>query len=272
MPAKRGAKPQIQLVSDRTSDTVWAAITILSLPIAAMAFSAMDFHPIAVFLLAACITFVIVVVETIVRGKIWIFQERFKDTFGHPDTPFRILIVAGGVLLILQTFLIVQIFTNPNIDHLMLNVILRKQCERYPGGLTSKICPMFMPVSVTRSYALRYSLEAEALRHIIPTATLGSCAVVPLKEWPKPEPSISVDFFAYCVPWSESGNQDLANAKAAVVQAVMDTKADGFYAARTWSQDDNGQTCNSWIQNKYLIRTLERELTQRKEALLRAYQ
>lgn len=272
MPKSRVQKPTTKAVSDKTSDTVWAAITILSLPIAAMAFSAMDFNPFVAFILAACVTFAIIAIETVVRGKLWIFQDRFKETFGNPETPFRILIVTGGILLILQTLLIVQIFTNPDIDHFMLNVILRKQCDQAQGKLANTICPMFMPVRITGSYALRYSLEKEAMSHLLPTATLGACAIVPLKDWPASADSLNVQFFTYCENWNADGVDNTANSRTAIIQAELDAKTDGFYAARTWSENSDSPICFAMTNDRKLMDALRTELKTRKDALIRANQ
>ncbi len=272
MPTHRGSKTQNKLTADRTSDTIWAAVTILSLPISAMAFTAMDFSPIFSFILGVCITFAIIVIEVLVRGKLWIFQDRFKEAFANPETPFRILIVTGGILLILQTFLIVQIFTNPNIDHFMFNLILRKQCDQNPGTLSDTICPMFMPVRQTPGFALRYSLETQAQQHLIPGSTFASCAVVPTQAWPKLTDGVSVNFFAYCEAWGGTGADGETQTKSALINAELGARPDNFFAVRTWTEDSSSVNFQNLMNDTRLINGLKKELSDRRESMLRILQ
>ncbi|MFZ6015065.1 MAG: hypothetical protein ACOYUZ_01785 [Patescibacteria group bacterium] len=223
---------------DQNSDMIWAAITIISLPVSALSFTALGIHPAVSFILGACVTFVIIIIEALTRGKIWIFQGAFKEIFGHQETAFRILVVAGGLLLILQTFLIIEILSDPKMDYMMLNIIAKKQCDSDNAPLAEIICPIFREISPTKidELPLILSMEQAAKQRLLPNQILGSCAILPLEDLPELKEKLDVRFFAYCLPL-DNQNTKAHEAVMGIINAEFLRDDYGFYKSLTWEQD-----------------------------------
>jgi len=258
--------PKPNLIQDKGSDFVWAAITIVSLPIVALSLTALNFHPIWAFLIACSATLIIIIIEALVRGKLWIFQQRYQNLFEQSDMAFRILIVAGGILLVLQTVLIVEALRNPDFDHVMLNVIIHKQCQKQISPLSNIICPLFTPVSLTNeNFRLNYSLEQASKQHIMPDQ-IGLCVVLPLQNIS--QSSNKIHFLAKCTPWDATLTDQN---HTWLVTADLSRNNQGFYNITGWTMDNQSINYHTIVSDPAIIRQLEDKLALRQEALIRAY-
>ncbi len=255
------------------SDFAWAAVTIISLPVVALSMTSLGLHPALSFLLGASFTFMVIVIEAIIRGKTWIFSETFQDIFGHNETAFRILIVAGGALLILQTAFVIQLLRNPNMDTMLLNLIIQKQCLNNPGPLTDILCPTFQAVTPDhiQQLPLIYSMEQAAKSHLIPTVVFGSCTVVPLDNIKSLEDKINLEFFAYCQPWTKGINGTSEEPVMRIINADFFENDKGFYSPQTWQETKSGQTYSNLTQDQNFLLNLEETLLKRHEETLRMY-
>jgi hypothetical protein len=255
------------------SDFVWAAVTVISLPIVALSLTALGLHPAFSFLLGASFTFLIIITEAITRGKTWIFSQTFQEIFGHHETAFRLLVVIGGVLLILQTVFVLQLLRNPNMDTMLLNLIIKKQCLNNPGPLTDILCPTFQAVTPDhiQNLPLVYSMEQAAKSHLIPTAVFGSCTVVPLDNIKSIEDKIDLEFFAYCQPWTKGLNGDKEKPVTRLIDAEFIQNEQGFYTPQTWQESKTGETYYELTQDQEFLLQLGETLLKRHEETLRMY-
>ncbi|MDF1496994.1 MAG: hypothetical protein P1P90_02945 [Patescibacteria group bacterium] len=255
------------------SDFVWAAVTIMSLPVVAISLTAMGLHPALGFILGGCFTFILIILEAIIRGKTWIFSETFQNIFGHSDTSFRLLIVAGGALLILQTAFVLQLLRNPNMDTMLLNLIIQKQCLNNTGPLTDILCPTFKTVTADRieQLPLIYSMEQAAKSHLIPSAVFGSCAVAPLKDVTQTGDKINLEFFAYCQPWTKGLNGNTEEPVMRIINADFFENDKGFYSPQTWQETKSGTAYNHLTKDQNFLLKLGNTLLKRHEETLRMY-
>jgi len=255
------------------SDFAWAAVTIISLPVVALAMTTLGLHPALSFLLGASFTFLVIVIEAIIRGKTWIFSETFQNVFGHNETAFRLLIVAGGALLILQTAFVLQLLRNPNMDTMLLNLIIQKQCLNNPGPLTDVLCPTFQTLTPDhiQQLPLIYSMEQAAKSHLIPTAVFGSCAVVPLDDIQSLEDKINLEFFAYCQPWTKGLNGYNEEPVMRIISADFFENDKGFYSPQTWQETKGGSLYTQLTADQNFLLNLGNTLLKRHQDTLRMY-
>ena len=265
---KKTKKP---LIEDKGADFIWAALSILSLPLVALSLTAMNWHPLVAFIAGIGATLAIVFIEAVVRGKLWIFQEQHRAVFGHQDTAFRILIVSGGILLFIQTFLILQVLENPNLDRVLLNIVLQKECQAKPGPLTHIICPAFEQQShQQKDFALYYSLEQSAKTKLLPQNVSGACKIKILNQQAQQPDKLNTEFFALCATVQANG-QIGDNIKTSLINAEFLKNNDGFYQPLVWQQDDTSQKYLDLIENDSLIRDLNLQLLQQKRQMISAY-
>ncbi len=246
-----------------TSDTAWAVITIASFPIVALSLAALGWKSYTSFIMACLVALAILFVEALVRGRVWIFQDKFQHIFDHHETPFRILVVTGGVLLILETILLIQFFQNPAMDGYILNLVARKQCYNSQAPFAHLICPIFEKARIPRQeYALDYSMEQAAKSHLLPTALAGSCVTVPISQ-NKGNATCSAEFFAYCQAWKADSCQNTNPGEVAMVTAQFIKNAEGFFVPTSWQEDRQSEEYKKIMGNKDLLQYLEKKLYDR---------
>lgn len=268
---KRTLAPENNTTSG--ADFVWAAVTIVSLPISALSISSLGIHPALSFLLGALITFLVFVVEVITRGKSWIFSDRFHEIFGHQETAFRILVVIGGALLILQTAFVIQLLISPQMDTVLFNLILQKQCQKQQGPLTDLICPAFTAISPGQldKIPLTYSLEQASKDRLLPNAVFSSCAIAPFDNTFYQAQKLDVKFFAFCRAW---GNNSLTEANEPVlrlISATVEKDSQGYYSVLTWQEDKSSEEFQRLINDQKLLLQLNNELVERYGKIIRMY-
>lgn len=246
-----------------TSDTAWAIITIASFPIVALSLAAMGWKSYTAFLMACLATLAILLIEAIVRGRVWIFQKNYQHIFDHEETPFRILVVTGGVLLVLETILLIQFFQNPAMDGYILNLVARKQCNNPQAPFAHLICPIFEKSSIPKQeYALDFSMEQAAKSHLMPTALAGSCITVPVSRT-NADNTCSAKFFAYCQAWKADSCQNSNPGEVALITAQFMKNAEGFFVPTSWQEDRQSDEYKKIMDNRDLLQYLEKKLFDR---------
>ncbi|MDD2785736.1 MAG: hypothetical protein PHS79_02465 [Patescibacteria group bacterium] len=239
---------------------VWAVVSIASFPTVAFSLVAIGWSYFLAFLLACVTMLVILFIEGVVTGKIWIFHEDYRHIFDHQDTPFRILVVTGGVLLVLETLLLIQFFHNPAMDGFVLNIVARKQCGIRNNALTQAVCPLFSNETINpKERAVVLSMEEAALRHLMPGYTAGACSVEPLSDIHADQTKVNMKFFAYCQSWMSQGC-NVANQTMAIVNSQMIESTSGFYAPLTWQEDRESDLYGSTVADGRLMQQLKYKL------------
>jgi len=268
---RKQSKKRDHLTADQTSDAVWAALTILSLPAVAMSLNALGFQPLYSFLLGCAATLLILIGEAFTRGTIWIFRDKYAHVFGQEQTPFRIMLVTAGILLILQTFLILQLLINPNIDSLILNVVANKQCLHPQTHLADILCPLMQAQGsqLNQDFPLLLSLETAAKQRLMPDNPLGACTAVPLGHMPTAADQLSVRFFVDCQPWTNNGQAEPEILK--IVTADLTRNQNGFYVPQTWQEENTSNDFNSLTNNQSFIQYVHEQLNNRHTSILRPY-
>lgn len=270
--SKTSKKVPRKTVDKKTSSSasVWAVISILSFPTVALSLASMGWNSLAAFLLACLATVSILILEAFTRGKIWIFDDKFRHIFDNQDTPFRIIVVTGGILLILETILIVETFRNPAFDGFILNIVAKKQCASPTGYVAKIICPHYMPSSGSQTkilkqheFPLKYSLEQAAKTRLLPNAVAGSCAILPAV-WPDYGPdNKAIKFFAYCrqeqAGICTSGDQS----ESAIITAEFTRNPMGYYVPLTWQEDRQSQAYQDIMNHPEALSLLDDYLNER---------
>lgn len=258
-PRVKKSKP----INWKHADTVWAAISVVSFPIVALSLASLGWQPYAAFLMACVATIAVLFIEAVVRGKSWIFQDAYRHIFEHKETPFRILVVTGGVLLILESLLVYEFLQNPAVDGMILNVVARKQCTHPQAPFAHLVCPMFVqqPTINRPEFALTYSLEEAAKKHLIPSALAGSCVVLPIDTLDLSQSNFT--FFAYCQTWQANTCKITKTGESAMVNAQMNGDEQGFYTPTAWQEDKQSNQYQSLTANKSLLEYLDQQLNRR---------
>jgi hypothetical protein len=110
------------------SPDFWAFTTILIFPIAMLGALSFGFSSTSAFFFGIYASLGALVANALVEKRLWMFHHKWQNRLEAPDFSFRLAIVTGAILLIVQTSLLVFIFTEPSFDRSMLRLVFDRQC------------------------------------------------------------------------------------------------------------------------------------------------
>lgn len=125
----QASKTDVMLAKPSTSD-FWAFLSICSFPAGMIIANLMGYGAMASLAFGALASLAAVIVNVLTETRLWMFHPDWRARFEHPEFSFRIAVVTGAILLILQTGLIVMVATDTSLDQALMKVILRRQCVR----------------------------------------------------------------------------------------------------------------------------------------------
>lgn len=125
--AKHKIKKQRTLT--RAAADFWALVTILAFPIAMLVSAAMGATPISAFLFGAIGSIAALTANAVTDGQLWMFAPHWQERFEQPEFSFRLAVVSGAILLLVETVFLVMLFTGAGIDRSLLNLVFQRQCR-----------------------------------------------------------------------------------------------------------------------------------------------
>jgi hypothetical protein len=112
----------------KTNGDFWAFTTVIAFPVAMLAASAMGIGEAGAFgwgVLASCGA---LLANTLAEERLWMFDEKWSQRFDHPDFSFRLALVTGALLLILESAVLVMLFTG-GVERNMLGLVFDRHCH-----------------------------------------------------------------------------------------------------------------------------------------------
>ncbi len=92
---------------------MWAVLTFASFIIVYLTAISMGAVGVMPFIYAAAMLFGVLLVESLIRGRLWLFEDGYRQVFGDPDLGLRLVVFSGMFLLIIETIILVaQISAN----------------------------------------------------------------------------------------------------------------------------------------------------------------
>lgn len=125
---KKNIRHQSRELHESEAD-FWAFLTIAAFPLAMLIASSYGATPISSFLFGAYGSLAILVANYIADGKLWMFSPQWQKRFDHPEFSFRLAVISGAILLILETVLIVMLLTDSGMDRALLSMVFERQCD-----------------------------------------------------------------------------------------------------------------------------------------------
>lgn len=124
---KKHLAPRMESSREAEAD-FWAFMTIAAFPVAMLFASSLGATPFGAFLYGAYGSIAILVANQITDGRLWMFAPQWRRRFDHPEFSFRLAVISGTVLLLLETALIVFLFTGAGLDKTVLAMIFDRHC------------------------------------------------------------------------------------------------------------------------------------------------
>ncbi len=229
---------------------LWAALTLLAFPIILFVADAAGISPLWSFALGVLGSLCVLAAEILIRGRMWIFEDHYVERLHHPRTPIRILFVAAGALLILETALIMTVALNRSADDALLGLVLRKECAATGDQYAQDLC-LFLrgqPVpdkqltdrmTPQEKDPLGFALRSHAAETWFPEEALVTCAYRKIDQLLEGETYVRHASLMLCTAWELDTNQMLhvKTSRAAYVGAHLMKERSGLYTVFAWSDD-----------------------------------
>ncbi len=126
----------------RMASDFWAFVSICSFPAGMVLASLLGYGTLGSLAWGAVASLSAVIVNVITESKLWIFENKWRQRFEHPEFAFRLAVITGAILLILHTGIIMMVLTDGALDRSLMELIIKRQCVQ-PNDLFMDLCTYF---------------------------------------------------------------------------------------------------------------------------------
>ncbi len=137
--AKQKTKRSFSSEPKKASD-FWAFLTVMAFPIAVLTTTALGFNHIEAFFWGMASSIAALFTNAMMEQRLWMFDPKWQVRFEQPDFSFRLAIVAGAVLLLLESAVLVLLFSG-NVERNLMGIVFERQC-RHPQPHQVEFCKM----------------------------------------------------------------------------------------------------------------------------------
>ncbi|MCI0479292.1 hypothetical protein L0Y59_02000 [Candidatus Uhrbacteria bacterium] len=222
---------------------LWAFLTLATFPVVLIATDMIGLDGIWPFVYAALATLIVLALEGVIRGRLWPFEPHFAETLGHPDTPIRIILFLGAILLVLETALIALFAFDRKANLALLGLVARTQCAAWNDPVSSAVCRRLekedRPASATMD-GTTYALRARAEDTWYPDESLVTCSVRKTDAW-NDGTALRLVALVHCAAWTTDGYGGLSpkTSTTRYAAASIPSAQQGFPTVSGWSDNMN---------------------------------
>ena len=235
---------------------VWAVLSVLAFPVILLVAQALGSPGLLPLAWAAAATLIILLCELIARRRLWIFEPQLADFISHPETPLRLLLVLGCVLLILETALIFLVATNRHMDDGLIGLVMRKQCSAGYDKNARALCGYLQAPRNALGQALiqndlaAYTLRAETAKQWFANESLATCAQRKVTQASVNQFDLYYVGLVHCTAWQiDADNQLQVKTEKTGFAGIWLTKdTNGFYSASKWTDDPSSDQWSATLK------------------------
>ncbi|MEI7512421.1 MAG: hypothetical protein WCK01_03105 [Candidatus Uhrbacteria bacterium] len=115
-------------LEEKTNGDFWALTTVIAFPVAMLAAGSFGFGPVGSFVWGMAASCAALLANTITESRVWMFEQKWAERFDRPDFAFRLAIVTGSVLLLLESAVLVMLFTG-SAERNMIGIVFERHCQ-----------------------------------------------------------------------------------------------------------------------------------------------
>lgn len=117
----------------------WAAASLITLPLSLIVFASIGLTALSSFALGVLATLLVLAFNLFIEGSLWVSREQWSEVFENPEASLRLAMIAGALLLIVESAALFYIVAAPGSDELLLQLIKQRQCLD-PQGVFIDVC------------------------------------------------------------------------------------------------------------------------------------
>jgi hypothetical protein len=106
----------------------WALASIIAMPVALFYFSGAGVSAFTAFLLGLLAVLLVLVLNVLMEGSLWMFDASWHEVFSRPDASLRLVVLAGALLLIVESAAIIFLLISPTSDDAFLVFVRQHRC------------------------------------------------------------------------------------------------------------------------------------------------
>ena len=106
----------------------WAVMTIGSFPVVMMLASSFGASILVSFFLGLEASLVAIFANGLMEKHLWMFDTRWCILFEHPDFSYRLAFISGVLLLIVETSILLFVFSSSSLDRALINLVYQRRC------------------------------------------------------------------------------------------------------------------------------------------------
>lgn len=236
---------------------VWAVISVIAFPVVLLAAQGLGAPGLWPIVWAASATLLVLLCEVMARGRLWISEPNLAEFISHPETPIRLLIFSGAILLILETALIFLVATNRRMDDGLIGLVMRKQCSAEYDKTARSLCGYLQAPRDALGRILfqndlaAYALRAETAKQWFANESLVTCAQRKIDQLATSEFDLYYAGLIHCAAWQidQAGQLQVKTEKTGFAGIWLTKDANGFYAAGKWTDNPNSDQWSETLKS-----------------------
>jgi len=235
----RGLRKKIH--PQKTHTELWAALTILSFPLVATCAILAGLNSFVGFFGGAFASVLVITLEALSTGRVWIADTRVTSWLGHPTFGFRLTAFVGVVMLIFETYIIVGFLANSGYDPGLLNFILNRNCSGKASQWSAPYCVAQMHNKIATQHIdpVLAAIRDDAAKRLFQSSSLVSCAAHPVASHGNEIAAMRIALIR-CDSWYfDTASRELISMHSSETTAAILLKQlrDGSYEVIDWSND-----------------------------------
>ena len=127
------------LSPSRGQTRFWAFASLITLPLSLIVFAAIGLTALSAFALGILATLLVLTLNVFIEGSLWISRDQWREMFENPEASLRLAMIAGALLIIVESAAVFYIVASPGSDELLLKLIQQRQCVD-PQGVFIDVC------------------------------------------------------------------------------------------------------------------------------------
>ncbi len=121
---------------------MWALLTVLAFPAVMLWTLSAGVSSISAFFLGMLGSLAVLFVNVLIEGEVWMMDARWRQAFEHPHFAWRLAIISGALLLVVESTALVYFLTQPGLDETIAAVVLVRECVQPRGPVFAQLCQM----------------------------------------------------------------------------------------------------------------------------------
>lgn len=125
--AKQKRVRSLSNAQNKSSD-FWAFLTVMAFPIAVLASTWFGFTQLEAFFWGMAASVAALFTNAMMERRLWMFDPKWRVRFEQPDFSFRLAIITGTILLIIESAVMVFLFSG-NVERNLMTIVFERQCR-----------------------------------------------------------------------------------------------------------------------------------------------